>query len=1385
MRSGSLRIVNLAYLLLGGMTDNGRVYLGVSAINCFLNRPVMFFSRSSNTEVEVNQVFEKLTQTCWQLRHCDDADSLLRVSVEQVQHLYNGDRSLICRALPEHDGTVVAEVVSEDWLPLLGRDVYVPPVAPQSIKGLPTPAFTAIDQVENSSLDAAEIASLQRCQVKAYLASAIWINAPPTNVTSSMPQLWGWLVIHYCQSGYPWKTIHGQVLQHIAGAIGTALEQLQLREHLEAVKNQAAAMVQQTESKYQQATRACSIGVWDWDLQTNEIYLDPLLKEMLGYQDEEIRNHIDDWVQYVYPEDMPEVMAAATEHLEGRSPEYRVEHRMVHRDGHLVWVLAQGTALRLADGTPYRMVGTDIDITDRKMAELELQTSEAFRRRVMELVPIPLFIYNIELGQLTYCNPAYEDSLGYTLAEIQAMGRNYLSFLYHPDYREQMEAHDQKIWADRAGRVYELEYHCRRKDGSTVIAYSREVVLSRQANGRPKEILGFGIDLTERKAMEAALRESNALYQSLTEAMPQCLYRKDRNQRYIYANPALLSWLQITEPALIGKSSCEVFPSDLATRYDDEDRQVLSTGEIFDIVDWHQMPGQSQRTYVHVVKSPVRDSEGNIVGTQGIFWDVTERQHLKQELQESRDQLAMILNSLHASVNKFRLIDGSLDVVYEYFSPGTEIVFGYSIKALMENSRLWQSRIEPEDWENRVKPGIQDLIMGQPYKTIEYRFRHPDNSIHWIQETASAYRDDTHRCWILTTVATDISSRKQAEFDLEQTRNVLQQVLDNLPVGVLAKTADTLQFTVWNPACTQLMGYTRDEVLGRTDYDLFPPAQAERCTADDRETIASRHLWERPEECIVNKTGESRIIHNRKVAVCDVTGQAQLVVGIVEDITARVAAETALRQREEEFRTLVENSPDGIFRVNAELRIQYVNPTVARRLARPQAELLGQHLADLDLPSALRVQWQTALTKVLNSGQPLQLETQEPLPAGTYAFQARLVPEPNAHGHIASVLVVSRDITSLKQAQLALQRWVNQEHSLRMITQHMRESLDLDAILATAVTEVQKALRADRTLIFQLTSDHSGVVIQECSRPEYPTTLAMRFEDEHFPPDCYEFYCQGRGRIVVNINEDDWAACLAEFMQRVGVQSKMVAPITQNRPDGTVRVWGLLIVHACAIQRRWEPDELELLQQVASQLAIALQQSELHQQLLTANQELEYLSTTDSLTQIANRRQFDDTLTAEWQRAHRDQREFTLILCDIDYFKQYNDTYGHPTGDDCLMAVAKALQSCVNRVTDCIARYGGEEFAIILPYTNLEGAILVVENMQAAIAVLNIDHITHPTSPQVTLSFGITVALPPTLPEAADLVRRADLALYQAKQAGRNRYAVVLGRGEASGKKLT
>ena len=170
-----------------------------------------------------------------------------------------------------------------------------------------------------------------------------------------------------------------------------------------------------------------------------------------------------------------------------------------------------------------------------------------------------------------------------------------------------------------------------------------------------------------------------------------------------------------------------------------------------------------------------------------------------------------------------------------------------------------------------------------------------------------------------------------------------------------------------------------------------------------------------------------------------------------------------------------------------------------------------------------------------------------------------------------------------------------------------------------------------------------------------------------------------------------------------------------------------------------------------------------------ANEELQRLAVLDGLTQIANRMRFDDHLSQEWRRARRDGSSLALIIGDIDYFKQYNDTYGHIKGDETLYAVAQAIKAVLKRPMDMVARYGGEEFAIVLPNTHLSGAMQVVSEVKASIEALAIGHKASRVKKQITLSYGVAATVPNAKNSARDLVRKADQALYKAKRTGRNR----------------
>lgn len=179
-----------------------------------------------------------------------------------------------------------------------------------------------------------------------------------------------------------------------------------------------------------------------------------------------------------------------------------------------------------------------------------------------------------------------------------------------------------------------------------------------------------------------------------------------------------------------------------------------------------------------------------------------------------------------------------------------------------------------------------------------------------------------------------------------------------------------------------------------------------------------------------------------------------------------------------------------------------------------------------------------------------------------------------------------------------------------------------------------------------------------------------------------------------------------------------------------------------------------------------------HLELKLARDRLMQLSMIDGLTAIANRRQFDRVLAQEWHRAVRRESSLSLLLMDIDFFKQYNDRYGHLKGDDCLKQVALVLDKKLKRPGDLVARYGGEEFVCVLPETELEGAVHVAQRIIDFMPILNVEHEKSSVAEFVTLSIGISCIQPRANLNIPDFIEQADKALYRAKQNGRNRYAV-------------
>lgn len=1124
------------------------------------------------------------------------------------------------------------------------------------------------------------------------------------------------------------------------------------------------------ESQYRLQSVLSSIEgmVWSIGVAPPEIlYLNLTSEQIYGYSVEALSANPNLWLEAIYPGDRAWVEKAIANLASGDRESQTLEYRILRSDRQIRWLQDRLHAIRDRQGQIARIDRIATDITPLKQAEAALRQSEATNRAIIEAIPDLVFCLDRQGTYLTIqanaedrlVNPE-QTSVGNTICDTlpSTLAQQRLKYIHQALETQQIQIYEYSL--QLRGEIRHEEARIVPMENEQVLVMVRDITAQQTA-------------LRDRLAAEASLLEERQLFFK----GPIVIFKWQAAEGWPveYVSPNISEELGYS-PSDFQQGHLKfadlVHPEDVE-RVKQEVQDYTFTDTRFFQQSYRLRLANGEYCWLDDYTTPIFRADGTVSHYLGYVQNVTHRHQAAEALQKSETQLRLLTDTLPVCISytdrtlRYQFVNRTYE---QWFGYRREEICGCTLQEIIGLPAFGaiQSYVE------RVLAGETVFYEAQvPYRLGGQRYVAailvPD-----LDERQSQVQG-------YYALISDISERKRTEAELEQTRNFLQLVLDHLPLAVYAKEAQELRFVLWNAAATELLGYSASEALGQTDADLFPPQQVESCTNSDLQALSQQQAIEIPQEQVWTKQGELKIIRNKKVGIYDLNGEPKYAIGFAEDITQQQAAlrerqqaEMALQESEARFRAIFEQAGIGIVVSTLEGRLIQMNQRFCDLIGCQHSSEAPLYYQELTTPEDIQreqPQWEALLSGEIST---YTIEkTYYHRQRGDCRFVNVSVSSiRNGEDRLLYVLALVEDITERKQAEAALRQQAEQEYLISGITNRIRRSLNLQEILQTTVVEIRSSLNADRALIFCLYPDGTGSIIAESVLPAYPVTRHMSWTNECFPSECYEYYRQGYTRIVCDPSRDEWASCIAEFMTMTGVKSKIVAPITQLSEDGSVRVWGLLIVHACAVSRIWQETEADLLSKISDQLAIAIQQAELCEKLQLANQELNRLASMDGLTQIANRRHFDTSLAQEWQRLGREQLPLSLILCDIDYFKFYNDYYGHPAGDRCLQQVSQALQRAVLRPADLVARYGGEEFVAILPNTDCEGAMRVAQRIQDAIALLNLPHCCSPVSDRITVSLGIASQIPRPHTSPDTLIAQADLALYKAKMQGRDRYCI-------------
>ncbi len=942
-------------------------------------------------------------------------------------------------------------------------------------------------------------------------------------------------------------------------------------------------------------------------------------ERILGWTLDDLRDV--EWLAKCYPD--TEQRQQVREHIQAATGKWQ-DFRTRCRNGR--YIDTTWANIRLSAG---QIIGIGQDISDRKQLEKALQASQAKLNDILNSAGASIAsfrVYPDRTWENEYHSLGCETVFGYTPQELTP--ELWLSRVPSQDLAAITERAFAVIAQEQAITVEYRFYH-----RNCSLRWIAHTLTSRwEQAGGCWIVTMVGVDITARKQVEEELQEAykqleeystdleainqelqltlehlqvleekqqeqnhqlvheQQRYEELFNFAPDGYLLTDAQGRIQEANCAITALLSIESGFLVGKPLVSFIPVSARRTFR---TQLNHLSLLPDKQTWELslQPRKGEPFPAEITVAPVRDGN-KLIALRWLIRDITVRKQAEMALRESEERFREIAEN----INQIFFVWSANSEQFLYISPGYEKIYGMSCESLYQNPQSWLNLVHPDDLKS-VWQSLNQQSQGKAARR-EYRIIKSDGTIRWMFAEVFPIFDSGGKLLRYIGLTEDITERKHAKDALCQREQEFRALVENAP-DIISRIDREYRFRYINPRIEVKTGIPPAQWIGKTELEMGFP-----------ETIVN------PWHAVLNRvfeTGQEQIyesefpcLEGKQYWFCRLVpefaedGSVETVLNIGRNITERKRAEEALRESEQFLRSIYEGTAAAIFIVDVledgSFRYVDINPAHEWMSGLLPSEIAGKTPEQIFPPEDAQVvsaRFQACTT----TGKRIHYEERLVIRGKETWWMNVLTPIKRENGQIYRLIGSGFNITRRKKLEQSLRSQADQERLLTTITQHIRQSLDLDQILATTVVEVQRTLQVDRALIFRLNEDGSGEVIKEAVVPEYPVTEQMRWRDEPLPDYCYDFYRQGNPRIVPDVAIYDWAACLSEFLQQANVKSKVVAPIVQTLEDSSIRVWGLLIVHACSDYRQWRASEAEFLQKISNQLAIALHQANLYHQL--------------------------------------------------------------------------------------------------------------------------------------------------------------------------------------------